>query len=393
MPANEIPGLLLTLNIGVQSASSHNRQSSGTLFSSCIRSSFSSSQELRQTSMTFPSKKSLLVYCLFILLPNRTIIATTNIRKRIRDCEDRRVEEGTDLRPQASDVVKSMALTKNGPSSDCFLWNGEPGKCFPVDACLLWSRDVTSSREVGHEIRWPVCEWLHQPVLHHRRHPEVLVTQRQRPLVVCCQEPNLLVGKTHVRDIIRSFVEIPERMAVVNQRESQCGLSFPSIDSHFHLSKRRRRMVSGHWTTAHDFPWMASLFFDGQFRCGASILSDRLLITTAHCLKWKRSVSHVMEVMVGSTDLGSGTVYQVLKVLKHPEYKKLPYTKDLGLVVTVQSIVFNHEVHPICLPPSSMDTKAVQGLMATMTGFGTYYDGKCRLRTCSLAQVRKTCVR
>lgn len=349
--------------------------------------------------MPCPSPKSLLVYCCLILLLNRKIITTANIRRRTSTTVLYEENKWTGLRSSPPLTIKSMAASLKSVNSSpivvgskCKARDGDPGMCFPPETCLEWEAEVTDSRRFGdHETRWPVCEWLYEPTLTHRRHPRVLVAQQQRPLTVCCRDPQLLVGKSPMRQISRSFVEIPERKAHrdQNQGHGQCGISFPSTDSHFHpLSKRRRRMVSGHSTTAHDHPWMAVLFVDGQFRCGAAILNHRVVITTAHCLLTNDNKIHVYEVMVGSSDLGSGTMHQVVKVVRHPAFRRKSVMNDVALLITVKSIVFSDDVNPICFPSLSMDTKAVQGLMATMTGFGTFYYGK-RHRRFSCPQLQE----
>lgn len=44
-------------------------------------------------------------------------------------------------------------------------------------------------------------------------------------------------------------------------------------------------MVGGNETKVHEFPWLAGLAADGEFHCGASLITRRHLITAAHCLE------------------------------------------------------------------------------------------------------------
>ena len=74
--------------------------------------------------------------------------------------------------------------------------------------------------------------------------------------------------------------------------------------------------------------------------------------------------------------MGSGTMYRVLKAVRHPEFRLKSVMNDIALVITVKPIAFTDDVHPICFPSPAMGGNALQGLTATMTGFGTYYYGK-----------------
>lgn len=350
--------------------------------------------------MTCPSNKSLLVYCCSILLLNGTIIASRGTHDQQAAGTARETKKGSDLRSSIpsfliNPLIATTAITKDlsSPSPgkrDCKQLNGRPGKCFPPESCLEWS--------FGPEVRqgWNVCEWLHEPIASPKVVPPFLMIQQKQPLTLCCQEPALLMAKSPMRQLTQSFYEIPKRKANMHLHglNKQCGSSFPSIFGHFHpLANhwlRRKRMVYGHSTTAHDHPWMAVLLVNGQFRCGGSLLSDRAVITSAHCL-WshgKRNSSQQFEIMVGSTDLGSGTVYQVLRTVRHPESSRESVMNDIALLITAKPIVFSDDVNPICFPSASMGGKALQGLRATMTGFGTYYYGKC---CCCYVEVESVC--
>lgn len=46
------------------------------------------------------------------------------------------------------------------------------------------------------------------------------------------------------------------------------------------------RIVGGFRVDIAQVPWQASLQFNGFHKCGASIISDRWLLTAAHCVTY-----------------------------------------------------------------------------------------------------------
>lgn len=50
------------------------------------------------------------------------------------------------------------------------------------------------------------------------------------------------------------------------------------------VSNRKMRVVGGNVTQVHEFPWLAGLFKNGQFYCGATLLTRKHVLTAAHCI-------------------------------------------------------------------------------------------------------------
>jgi secreted trypsin-like serine protease len=47
---------------------------------------------------------------------------------------------------------------------------------------------------------------------------------------------------------------------------------------------RRARIVGGVDSLPAEFPWAASVWRQGAHQCGATIISDRWLVTAGHCV-------------------------------------------------------------------------------------------------------------
>lgn len=105
--------------------------------------------------------------------------------------------------------------------------------------------------------------------------------------------------------------------------------------------------------------------------CGATVISDRYLLTAAHCVVHNPASS----VRLGDLDLSRDDEansapqdYQIELIVVHPEYdptREAGYN-DLALLRTERPIAFNEAVFPFCVP----DTRPGPGATLTGAGFG-----------------------
>nr|WBW70045.1 venom protein [Lampona murina] len=119
------------------------------------------------------------------------------------------------------------------------------------------------------------------------------------------------------------------------------------------------RIIGGAQAGVGEFPWMASLYFVGDnnklyFKCGATVLNERWVITAATCTG--RSPSNY-EILVGlhnqmEKNASSVQRLKVSKIVVHEDYDRI-YHNDIALLKTATPIDIAGSmgyVNGICLP-------------------------------------------
>lgn len=119
------------------------------------------------------------------------------------------------------------------------------------------------------------------------------------------------------------------------------------IFHYFGIPDSEFRIVGGSDARVGQFPYQVSLraVSSGRHFCGGSILTDRFVITAAHCTINATPTS--LYVAVGSISLQSGVAYQASAVLNHEQFNANNIRNDLSLIKTETPMGFNEHVQPI----------------------------------------------
>lgn len=141
--------------------------------------------------------------------------------------------------------------------------------------------------------------------------------------------------------------------------------------------KTRKLIVGGKKAAPKEFPHMAAVGYDSPngvvFSCGGSLISERFVLTAAHCffsVEWGRAAW----VRVGDLNLltnGDKAEPQEVRIIdriRHPDYQRPSQYHDIGLLKLESDVTFNAWVRPTCLPYSDPDTGNED--VATATGWG-----------------------
>lgn len=127
-------------------------------------------------------------------------------------------------------------------------------------------------------------------------------------------------------------------------------------------------IVGGFAINITQAPYQVSLRYRESHSCGASILSDHVIITAAHCLYHERS-PRPLNIAAGSTTRVpmTGQDIQVARFILHPLYvDDQSYDYDVAIIILAGQLQFNDHVQPIPLATK----RPRSGTKALVSGWG-----------------------
>lgn len=118
-------------------------------------------------------------------------------------------------------------------------------------------------------------------------------------------------------------------------------------------------IFGGERAKENQFPYLVSLrvLRDGEFKheCGAAIISDRYILTAAHCYSPEiNSEGYRISIAAHTLD-ESGIQYEVKRFILHPEYDSVAKANDIALIQTKDFIQFNKTISVIRVNPEFID--------------------------------------
>lgn len=131
------------------------------------------------------------------------------------------------------------------------------------------------------------------------------------------------------------------------------------------------RIVGGQEAGRGQFPHQASLRLSNGTRhfCGGAIISDRYVLSSAHCTQGRNSAPINVQVAVGAHRRSdAGILHIVLRIVNHPRYNARRIENDISVIHTVQRIIFGPNVRAIRLP--TRNVPVANGVALTVSGWG-----------------------
>ncbi|XP_050528451.1 venom protease-like [Daktulosphaira vitifoliae] len=151
-----------------------------------------------------------------------------------------------------------------------------------------------------------------------------------------------------------------------------------------------RRIVGGTEAQLGAWPWMAAIGYrrnkrqsTPMFLCGGTLISDRHVLTAAHCQPQPGETELYM-VRLGDLNLdpnvndGAKPInVMVEKMIVHEKYNTETLFNDIALLKLAEPVKFNSNIQPICLPTSSeLRSHSFEGTLPFIAGWGdTSYNG------------------
>ncbi|XP_019139510.2 transmembrane protease serine 7-like [Corvus cornix cornix] len=158
---------------------------------------------------------------------------------------------------------------------------------------------------------------------------------------------------------------------------------------------KKNRIVGGEDARSEKWPWQASLQMGAHGHvCGASVISNRWLISAAHCFLDSDSVRYSVP-MQWRVYMGSHTINEknnrvamrsIKRIIVHPQYDQSISDYDIALLEMETPVLFSELVQPICLPSTSR--VFLYGTVCYVTGWGAIKENSHLAKTLQEARVR-----
>ncbi|XP_065166029.1 venom protease-like [Atheta coriaria] len=180
--------------------------------------------------------------------------------------------------------------------------------------------------------------------------------------------------------ILPVFTEFPPDTTPVDTREPT--LATKLRPPHCGVSKdSNTRVVGGVPANLKEYPWMVSLGYRNsktnqpRWLCGGTLITDRHVLTAAHCIHNK----DVYVVRVGDLDLYSdddGATplnVPIAKKMIHEEYSPTVFVNDIAILTLEHPVTLSYVI-PVCLPlDEPQRSLTYENSQAIVSGWGAVY--------------------
>lgn len=133
---------------------------------------------------------------------------------------------------------------------------------------------------------------------------------------------------------------------------------------------RNSRIVGGNVTKPNEYPWVVGLWREDIQRiyCGAAVISDKHVITAAHCVNSFQRAS--LRVYLGGHNITKDytQIRRVQKVHQHEYFDIVTFDNDIAILELDQPIKFGPKIQPACLPDTQFEDYSTK--LALIAGWG-----------------------
>ncbi|XP_053944348.1 transmembrane protease serine 7-like isoform X2 [Cuculus canorus] len=158
---------------------------------------------------------------------------------------------------------------------------------------------------------------------------------------------------------------------------------------------KKNRIVGGEDARSGKWPWQASLQMGAHGHiCGATVISNKWLISAAHCFLDSESVRYsspsgwraYMGLRAINEKNNHVAMRSIKRIIVHPRYDPSISDYDIALLEMDSPVFFSELVQPICLPSTSRIF--MYGTVCYVTGWGAIKENSPLAKTLQEARVK-----
>uniref|UniRef100_A0A8C4WQA0 matriptase n=1 Tax=Gopherus evgoodei TaxID=1825980 RepID=A0A8C4WQA0_9SAUR len=156
-----------------------------------------------------------------------------------------------------------------------------------------------------------------------------------------------------------------------------------SCDCGIRSYSKKTRIVGGQDSEVGEWPWQVSLHVKGQGHvCGASLISDKWLVSAAHCFQDQGTISYSdpkqWTAFLGlhdQSDRNNKMVQErsIKSIISNTQFNDFTYDYDIAVLELQSPVEFTTTVRPVCLPDATHDFPS--GKEIWVTGWGATSEG------------------
>ncbi|CAH1785836.1 unnamed protein product [Owenia fusiformis] len=116
----------------------------------------------------------------------------------------------------------------------------------------------------------------------------------------------------------------------------------------------RTRIIGGKQVIPLSWPWMVSLWYDGQHYCAGTLINNYWILTAAQCFSYNRNVPRKWTANLARHDLSGNDRLQrqinFAEIISHENFTNFPISNDIALVRLATPIAYSTGIFPACIP-------------------------------------------